>query len=121
CRDFAILMLLVRLGLRAGEVAVLSLVDIHWRRGELTVRGKGNRLDRLPLPGDVGEAIVEYLRRARPRTAQGRTVFVWAQAPHRALTSNAVTTVVPTRAGVPVSAWSVLIGCGTPRPRPCCR
>jgi integrase/recombinase XerD len=94
CRDFAILMLLVRLGLRAGEVAVLSLDDIHWRRGELTVRGKGNRLDRLPLPGDVGEAIVEYLRRARPRTAQGRTVFVWAQAPHRALTSNAVTTVV---------------------------
>jgi site-specific recombinase XerD len=93
-RDFAILLLLVRLGLRAGEVAALSLDDLNWRQGELTVRGKGHRVDRLPLPGDVGQAIVDYLRRARPRTAQGRTVFVWVQAPHRALSSNAVTTVV---------------------------
>jgi integrase/recombinase XerD len=94
CRDFAILTLLIRLGLRAGEVAALALDDIDWRRGELTVRGKGNRLDRLPLPDDVGQALVDSLRRARPRTAQGRTVFVRAQAPYRALTSNAVTTVV---------------------------
>jgi integrase/recombinase XerD len=93
-RDFAILLLLVRLGLRAGEVAALSLDDLNWRQGEVTVRGKGHRVDRLPLPGDVGQAIVEYLRRARPRIAQGRTVFVWVQAPHRALSSNAVTTVV---------------------------
>jgi site-specific recombinase XerD len=93
-RDFAILLLLVRLGLRAGEVAALSLDALDWRRGEITVRGKGNRLDRLPLPGDVGEAIVEYLRYARPSTAQGRTVFVWVHAPYRALSSNAVTTVV---------------------------
>lgn len=93
-RDFAILLLLVRLGLRAGEVAALTLDDIHWRQGELTVRGKGHRVDRLPLPGGVGQAIVDYLRRARPRIAQGRTVFVWVQAPHRALSSNAVTTVV---------------------------
>jgi len=102
-RDFAILTLLVRLGLRAGEVAALALDDIDWRRGEITVRGKGNRLDRLPLPGDVGQAIVEYLRRARPRTAQERMVFVRAQAPYRALTSNAVTTVVANagrRAGI---------------------
>jgi site-specific recombinase XerD len=102
-RDFAILTLLVRLGLRAGEVAALSLDDIDWRRGEITVRGKGNRLDRLPLPDDVGRAIVEYLRHARPRAALGRTVFVLVHAPYRALTSTAVTTVVANagrRAGI---------------------
>jgi len=103
CRDFAILTLLGRLGLRAGEVAVLSLDDIDWRRGEIIVRGKGNRVDQLPLPSDVGEAIVEYLHRARPRAARGRTVFVWTHAPYRGLTSNAVTTVVANagrRAGI---------------------
>ncbi|WP_326654989.1 site-specific integrase [Streptomyces sp. NBC_01750] len=94
CRDFAILTLLVRLGLRAGEVAALDLSDIHWRHGEITVRGKGNRCDRLPLPADVGEVIVDYLRDGRPERAQDRTVFVRAQAPYRALTSNGVTTVV---------------------------
>jgi site-specific recombinase XerD len=93
-RDLAILTLLTRLGLRAGEVAALSLDDIDWRRGEITVRGKGNRHDRLPLPVDVGERIVGYLQHGRPETAQGRAVFVRAQAPHRRLTSNAVTTVV---------------------------
>ena len=103
CRDFAILTLLVRLGLRAGEVAALTLDEIDWHRGEITVRGKGNRHDRLPLPDDVGQAIVDYLRLARPATARGRTVFVWAQAPHRPLTSTAVTTVVANagrRAGI---------------------
>lgn len=93
-RDLAILTLLVRLGLRAGEVAALRLDDIDWRRGEITVRGKGNRHDRLPLPADVGERIVAYLRDGRPESTQDRTVFVRAQAPYRALTSNAVTTVV---------------------------
>jgi site-specific recombinase XerD len=103
CRDFAILTLLVRLGLRAGEVAALRLEDIDWRCGEITVRGKGNRVDRLPLPDDVGQAIVEYLRRGRPRQAQARTVFVWTHAPYRGLASNAVTTVVANagrRAGI---------------------
>lgn len=93
-RDFAILTLLVRLGLRAGEVAGLGLDDIDWRCGELTVRGKGNRQDTLPLPPDVGAAIVDYLQHTRPQTAQGRTVFVRAQAPYRELTSGGVTTVV---------------------------
>jgi integrase/recombinase XerD len=93
-RDFAILTALVRLGLRAGEVAALTLSDIDWRRGEITVRGKGNRCDRLSLPADVGEVIVDYLRDGRPERAQGRTVFVRAQAPYRALTPNGVTTVV---------------------------
>jgi integrase/recombinase XerD len=93
-RDLAILTVLVRLGLRAGEVAALMLDDIDWRRGEITVRGKGNRHDRLPLPADVGERIVAYLRDGRPGAAQDRAVFVRAQAPYRGLTSNAVTTVV---------------------------
>jgi site-specific recombinase XerD len=96
CRDFAILTLLARLGLRAGEVANLGLDDIDWRHGELTIRGKGNRYDRLPLPADVGQPIIDYLQQARPDTALDRTVFVRAQAPHRALTSLGVTTVVAT-------------------------
>ena len=60
-RDFAMLTLLVRLGLRAGEVRTLSLEDIDWRAGELVVRGKGNRIERLPLPSDVGQAGTEPL------------------------------------------------------------
>jgi integrase/recombinase XerD len=70
-RDFAIVMLLARLGLRAGEVAALKLDDVDWRAGELIVRGKGNRHERLPLPDDVGQALVAYLQRGRPVTAQG--------------------------------------------------
>lgn len=93
-RDLAILTVLSRLGLRAGEVAALGLDDIDWRRGELVAHGKGNQIARLPLPRDVGERIVDYLRDGRPRTAEGRSVFVRAQAPHRALTSTGVTTVV---------------------------
>lgn len=93
-RDFAVLTLLVRLGLRAGEVAGLGLGDIDWRRGEITVRGKGNRHDTLPLPADVGTAIVDYLRHARPRHVQDRTVFVRAQAPYQGLTYLGVTTIV---------------------------
>jgi len=65
-RDFAILTLLARLGLRAGEVAALTLDDLDWRAGEITVRGKGSRRERLPLPADVGEAIAGYLRAGRP-------------------------------------------------------
>ena len=93
-RDIAILTLLARLGLRAGEVAHLGLDDIDWRRGELVVRGKGNRIARLPLPWDVGETIADYLRDGRPDGVEDRTVFVGAQAPHRALSSPGVTTVV---------------------------
>ena len=93
-RDFAILMLLVRLGMRAGEVVGMELNDIDWRSGEVAVRGKGDRQERLPLPSDVGEAIVGYLRRGRPPTAQGRTVFVRRRAPHQKLTSTAVTNIV---------------------------
>jgi len=93
-RDFAILTLLVRLGLRSGEVAGLRLDDIDWRAGELIIHGKGDRTERLPLPADVGEVIVEYLRHARPLSAQGRTVFVRVKAPHRALSSTGVSQIV---------------------------
>jgi len=92
-RDFAILTLLARLGLRAGEVARLSLDDIAWRAGELTIRGKGSTIERLPLPHDVGGALASYLRNGRP-TSRSREVFLSARAPVRALSSQAVTAVV---------------------------
>jgi integrase/recombinase XerD len=93
-RDLAVLTLLARLGLRAGEVAGLRLEDIDWRHGEITVRGKGNRQERLPLPADVGEVVVAYLSGSRPAAAAGREVFAGTRAPHRALTRGAVTQLV---------------------------
>jgi integrase/recombinase XerD len=103
-RDYAILLLLLRLGLRAGEVAAITLDDIDWRAGELLVgNGKGKREESLPLPADVGEAIVSYLRR-RPRT-EDRALFLRALAPTGAIRGSAVTAVMVTackRAGVPV-------------------
>ncbi len=97
-RDFAILTLLARLGLRSGEVAGLLLDDIDWRAGETLVRGKGRRSERLPLPADVGEAIAAYLRDGRSASAEGRTVFVLAVAPYRALSNDTVTMVVASAA-----------------------
>lgn len=88
-RDAAIVHLLVRLGLRAGDVAALELEDIDWRAGELTVRGKGKRESRLPLPDDVGRRIVTYLRRGRPR-AVTRKLFLRSRAPYRGLSSAGV-------------------------------
>ena len=70
-RDYAVILLILRLGLRANEVATLRLDDLDWRAGQLTVHGKGNRVDQLPLPVDVGEAIAAYLCRGRPRSADG--------------------------------------------------
>jgi integrase/recombinase XerD len=93
-RDLASLTVLARLGLRAAEVAGLSLEDIDWRAGELVVRGKGGRSERLPLPADVGEAIVGYLRDGRPSSAQDRAVFVRVRAPHHRLSPGGVTYVV---------------------------
>ncbi len=90
-RDFAILLLLVRLGLRAGEVAGLMLDDLDWRVGELVVTGKGGRRERLPLPDEVGRAIVEYLQRGRPAGALERSVFVRVEAPHSPMTAGSVT------------------------------
>jgi len=94
-RDFAMLTLLARLGLRAGEVAGLRLDDIDWQAGEIAVRGKGSRAERLPLPADAGEAIAAYLRKGRPEPFEGaRQVFLRVRAPHRGLTSGGVTQAV---------------------------
>ena len=94
-RDFAILTVLARLGLRAGEVAALRLDDIDWRAGEIVVsNGKRGRRETLPLPADVGEAVAEYLRRGRPATADTRCVFVRVLAPSLGLTGTGVNDVV---------------------------
>lgn len=98
-RDYAILLLLVRLGLRAGEVSGLKLADLDWRHGEIAVTGKGKRTERLPLPADVGAAISGYLRRGRPSTALDRSVFVRVRAPHRGLSQSGVSSVVRNAAG----------------------
>jgi site-specific recombinase XerD len=107
-RDYAVLTLLVRLGLRAGEVATLELGDVDWRRGEVVVRGKGDRREPLPLPVDVGEAISAYVLGGRPRRPC-RRLFLRARAPlDGELTSSAVKGIVRKacrRAGVaPVGA-----------------
>jgi len=89
CRDYAVLLLLGRLGLRAGEVAALQLDDVDWRAGELTIRGKGRTLDRLPLPIDVGEALVAQLRRA-VRSKTTRALFVRCRAPYEPVRAGAI-------------------------------
>jgi integrase/recombinase XerD len=91
-RDLAIVTVLVRLGLRAGELSRMDLGDIDWRAGEISVRGKGNRQDRLPLPVDVGEAIVDWLRQ-RPGTACPR-VFTTVRPPRGALAPSGISAVV---------------------------
>lgn len=96
-RDYALLLLLARLGLRACEVVALTLDDINWRIGEITIRGKGNRSTRLPLPPDVGHAISAYLKNGRP-VCSTRRVFVCLRAPRRAFAnSEAVSTIVARR------------------------
>ena len=92
-RDYAVLMLLLRLGLRAGEAAALTLEDIDWRAGEITVHGKGRRDERLPLPADVGEAIAGYLTRGRPVTGR-REVFLRAVAPAGPLSRGGISFIV---------------------------
>jgi site-specific recombinase XerD len=92
-RDYAILLLLARHGLRGGEVLAMTLDDLDWERGELLVRGKGQRLERLPLPKDVGTALVHYLRRVRP-TCSTRKVFIRLKAPRHGLRQTSICCVV---------------------------
>lgn len=93
-RDYAILLLLARLGLRPGEVVAMTIDDLDWEAGELLVRGKGGRRNRLPLPQDVGEALVTYLCHVRPRCAT-RRVFVRMKAPQRGFANSiAICTIV---------------------------
>jgi integrase/recombinase XerD len=88
-RDYAILLLLARLGLRRGEVASLRLDDIDWRAGELTVVGKGDRAERLPLPAGPGQAITAWLVDGRPE-CQTRSVFTTLRPPGRPLSAAAI-------------------------------
>ena len=87
-RDYAILLLLARLGLRAGEVAFLELEDIDWDAGQLSVRGKRDQRTALPVPADVGAAIAAYLRYGRPRGTASRRVFLRSKAPIRGFLSQ---------------------------------
>jgi site-specific recombinase XerD len=123
-RDFAIVLLMARLGLRAVEVARLCLEDLDWRGGELVVRGKGGRLDRMPLPADVGAALADWLRHGR-RPSAFREVFLRAVGPDAPMTRQSVVSVprcASRRAGIPVvaahqlrhgAACQVLAGGGT--------
>jgi len=96
-RDRTILLLLARLGLRASEVVRMMLEDIDWEAGELTIRGKGGRIDKLPLPRDVGQSLAKYLQRVRPQCAC-RRVFIRAKAPHQGFSDSAAVDIVVQRA-----------------------
>jgi integrase/recombinase XerD len=95
--------LMLAAGAGAGEVAALLLEDIDWRSRVLSVRGKGNRLDRMPLPADVGQPLVRYLRHGRPAGTAHRQVFLALDAPHGPLMAPAVSSVAAralARAGI---------------------
>ena len=91
-RNYAMVLLLARLGLRAQEVAAMQLDDIDWRSGELIVRGKGDRHDRVPLPPDVGEALADYIR--LDRVTSSRMLFVSPRPPHEPLKNGQVLNVI---------------------------
>ncbi|HKW72658.1 MAG TPA: site-specific integrase [Candidatus Dormibacteraeota bacterium] len=125
-RNYAVLTVLLRLGLRATELATLTLEDIDWRRAEIIVHGKGRRDERLPMPADVGEALVAYLRHGR-RPTQLREVFVSVIGPVKKLGRGAISDIVRRsceRAGVPrVGAHRLrhtlaceMVGAGVPLP-----
>jgi integrase len=102
-RDFAMIMVLARLGLRSIEVARLELRDVDWRAGELVVRGKAGRQDRMPLPGEVGEALVAYLSAGR-NPEDARHLFLTCRAPRGPIRADLVGDVVQRackRAGLP--------------------
>lgn len=92
-RDYAVLVLLARLGLRASEVTTLCLQDIDWQSGVLTIRGKARQRAQMPLPNEVGAAIGDYLQHGRPRS-QSRRVFLREWAPHIGFASAASVTMI---------------------------
>jgi integrase/recombinase XerD len=96
-RDRAILLLLARLGLRAGDIVHLHLSDIDWKGASIQVCGKGRRPTRLPLTQEVGQAIVAYLKKGRPRT-NADTFFIHCRAPYRAFGSPGVVSAIVDRA-----------------------
>jgi integrase/recombinase XerD len=102
-RDYAVLTLLVRLGLRVSEAAGLMLGDLEWRSGQILVRGKGSTLERLPMPREVGQALTAYLVRGRP-SCSCRAVFVTARAPYQTMSTACVREIMARscrRAGLP--------------------
>jgi site-specific recombinase XerD len=92
-RDYAVLMMLAKLGLRASEVATLTLDDIDWRSGEMLIRAKGRRRVRMPIPPDVGAAVVAYLRDGRPKSSC-RRLFLRVPAPHVGFASGCAITMI---------------------------
>ena len=96
-RDYAMLLLISRLGLRASEVVNLTLDDLDWTEGAIRIRGPAQRVDRLPLPADVGAALVDYLRNARPDCVS-RNVFIQIHAPRRALRGPSAVSCIVRRA-----------------------
>lgn len=92
-RDHAILLVLARLGLRGAEVASLTLADVDWRAGLITVRGKGSRVEQLPLPAEVGQQLAAYLTGSRP-VCRCAALFVTTRAPYRALTPGAIRSIM---------------------------
>ncbi|GMQ96317.1 MAG: site-specific integrase [Gammaproteobacteria bacterium] len=104
-RDYAVLLLLARLGLRANEIATLTLDDVDWHSGRLTIRGKGRRRACVPLLSEVGAALADYLEHGRPRS-DSRRVFVLSVAPHIGFASSSGISMIAasalTRAGLDV-------------------
>jgi integrase len=96
-RDYAILMLLAKVGLRANEVATLTLDDIDWRSGTMLIRAKNRQQTRMPIPPDVGAAIVEYLRNDRP-ASPCRRLFLRTLAPHIGFASGGAITMIASAA-----------------------
>ena len=92
-RDYAILMMLAKLGLRADEVATLTLDDVDWRSGEMLVRAKGRQRARMPIPPDVGAAVVAYLRDGRPKSSC-RRLFLRTLAPNVGFASGCAITMI---------------------------
>jgi integrase/recombinase XerD len=116
-RDLAVLLLMARLGLRAVEIARLRLQDVDWRSGELVIQGKGGRIDRMPLPGEVGAALADYLRHGR-RASRLRELFLRTIGPDAAMGRQSIVMVprrVARRAGIPV------VGAHQLRHRTACR
>jgi len=114
-RDFAVLTVQLRLGLRVGEVAALDLGDVDWHHGEMLVHGKGHRNERLPLPTDIGEALVGWLRRGR-RPCGSTRLFTTLIAPRGEMTSKAVSAIVrraSVRSGVAVTGHGLRHTAGT--------
>lgn len=93
-RDYVVVLLLLRMALRRQEVALLRLEDLNWVLGTVLIHGKGGRTDTLPLPVEIGEALVDYLMNSRPPGLQAREVFIRTCAPFRGLTPGAVTCIV---------------------------